>query len=105
MKRDSRIDPDRLREVLRYNPKTGRFVWLSPSNRRIRKGSVAGCVTRWGYLQIGLDCKNFFAHRLAWLFVHGDLPASGLVHRDGNKRNNALANLRPRALLTKVRRR
>ena len=42
-----------------------------------------------------VDGRNYKAHRLAWLWVHGTLSAHKEVdHRDRNPANNAISNLR-----------
>lgn len=57
-------------------------------------GRRVGCVVRDGYLKIHLDHQAVMGHRLAWLMVHGEWPKGQIDHIDGNKLNNAIANLR-----------
>lgn len=85
------IDQERLREILNYNPETGIFTWRS---RKGRKGARAGSVNNHGYVRIGLDGKQYQAHRLAWLYVHGWIPEF-LDHINCIRHDNRIANLRP----------
>lgn len=93
---------DRLRQVLDYNPESGVFVWRErPIKTREDKifasryaGRPAGCLDPKGYVYIRIDGTLFQAHRLAWLYVHGEWPAFEIDHRDVNPSNNAIANLR-----------
>jgi hypothetical protein len=84
---------ERLREVVSYDPETGLFTWIRASNRRVRVGSTAGSLSE-GYVEIGIDGHSYKAHRLAWLYVYGSWPVRDIDHLDGNRANNALANLR-----------
>jgi hypothetical protein len=90
---------ERLREVLDYNSDTGEFRWKPrPGKAQFNSrfaGKVAGCPDVHGYIQIMVDRRNYKAHRLAWLSVHGTLPDDKEVdHRDRNRANNAISNLR-----------
>lgn len=89
-----KITVERLREVLRYNPDTGEWMWLVAPNRRIRAGDVAGSVTAGGYRMISVDGHRDYAHRLAWLYMTGEWPVEDIDHRDMDHANNRWENLR-----------
>ena len=86
------LDSSRLKELLEYDEDTGVFVWLQ--TRRVKAGSVAGCADKNGYWRIWIDQREYLAHRLAWLYVHGEWPKDQIDHRDGNRSNNRICNLR-----------
>lgn len=101
------MTPEIARALLSYNPLTGRFIWLErvlrPGFERLDKGwntrfagrRVAERSHRHGHLQIGLFCKNYMAHRLAWMIHYGEIPASDLDHKNGDPKDNRIENLRP----------
>jgi hypothetical protein len=84
----------RLREVLRYNRKTGVFHWRVSPRRRTKVGDIAGGMDVWGYWIIGIDHKRYRRSRLAWLYVYGEWPRGELDHKDTIKHHDAIANLR-----------
>lgn len=90
---------DRLREVLTYNPQTGRFRWTGAPTRTGRDrsrqaGREAGVVAPNGYVKICIDGVKYQAHRLAWLYAHGSWPDAEVDHINGDPGDNRLANLR-----------
>lgn len=84
----------RLKQLLRYNKKTGIFCWLEVRHWKRPKNSIAGSVMKNGYVGIGIEGKKYYAHRLACLYVLGYWPPRQLDHRDGNRVNNIWTNLR-----------
>ena len=90
----SDLTADRLRELLHYDADTGVFRWAASRGRKHCGGDIAGSPCGKGYLQIRVDRRLYKAHRLAWLHVNGSWPTRQIDHIDGNKSNNAIANLR-----------
>ena len=89
------LTAQRLREVLDYNPETGKFTNKRTLGRSAA-GSIAGRLHATnGYIYIGIDRSRFFAHRLAWLHVYGEWPDGEIDHINRNKSDNRIENLRP----------
>jgi hypothetical protein len=87
------ITQEGLKELLDYNEESGVFLWKASSNGRVKVGDRAGSVTNRGYSRISIGGKRYLSHHLAFLFVHGFIPKE-IDHIDGNRSNNAIANLR-----------
>lgn len=75
-------------------PETGIFTWKIP-RFKCRPGDLAGSKSHLkGYIQVRLDYKRYYAHRLAWLYVHGVWPCGVIDHINGCADDNRIANLR-----------
>lgn len=81
------------REVLRYEPDTGLFRW-KVNRGKCKAGQVAGTKHSEGYVQINTCGRLLLAHRLAWFFVYGKLPDCLIDHRNGQRDDNRIDNLR-----------
>lgn len=89
------LSADRLREALFYDEESGAFTWrMPPKIPNVKVGDVAGSVRKDGRVQIRLDGRIYFAHRLAWLYVHGVWPTGMLDHRNNSNSCNRISNLR-----------
>lgn len=88
------ITQERLKELLDYNPESGEFRWKAHRKNALLVGSIAGSTHRTGYRQIKVDYVLYKAHRLAWMYVYGEMPELSIDHIDMDKANNAISNLR-----------
>lgn len=88
------LTQERLTEFLNYDCSTGVFTQKKRSSRRVKVGDVAGTTKHDGYVIIRVDGVRYRAHRLAWLFMTGELPILDIDHIDRNPSNNAFSNLR-----------
>ena len=84
----------KLKELLQYEPNSGEFHWLIDRGGSAKAGRLAGRTDHRGYRIITVYKKLYRAHRLAWLFVHGQFPNDCIDHIDRDTQNNAIANLR-----------
>jgi HNH endonuclease/AP2 domain len=88
------ITAEQLRSQLKYDPETGVFVRLVAIGSSVKVGDIAGATTYFGYRAISVFGRLYKSHRLAWLYVYGQWPIGRLDHWDGDRMNNAIANLR-----------
>lgn len=82
----------RLQELFDYDPSVGVFI-RRKSLSNVKAGDVAGTLKD-EYVQINVDGTIYKAHRLAWMYVYGVEPKSGIDHINGIRADNRLCNLR-----------
>jgi HNH endonuclease/AP2 domain len=88
------ISRELLKELLRYDPKTGLFYW-NCARPKIRVGQVAGTRKHHkGYVIIEILSQAYAAHRLAWFYMTGVWPTEHIDHVNKNKSDNRFDNLR-----------
>lgn len=82
-----------LRAVLHYDPDTGLFTW-SQKRPGVIVGAECGRLSIHGYREIGVGGKLHRAHRLAFLYMTGEMPNAVVDHINGVKHDNRWCNLR-----------
>jgi hypothetical protein len=87
------ITQDDVTELLNYDQDTGIFTWKK-KRRGVVKDRPLGTDNGFGYLRITVLGKSYYAHRLAWLYVHGSMPKDQIDHINGIKSDNRIVNLR-----------
>jgi hypothetical protein len=87
------VTQERLKELVSYNPLTGFLVW-NETRRTRKKSAVAGSLKPDGYRRIQIDKTRYYAHRLVWLWVYGEVPSCEIDHVNRERDDNRLCNLR-----------
>ena len=78
-----------------YDKETGVFTWKSPKQGR-KMGVAVGSKSPSGYLVITIGQKSYWAHRLAWIYCHGEIQENMVIdHINGVRNDNRIVNLRP----------
>jgi len=86
------LTQERLKELVNYNQETGDFTWLVRTSNRIKPGDIARCMSH-GYIRIGIDGKNYKAHRIAFIYMMGLMPLE-VDHINHKRDDNRWINLR-----------
>lgn len=81
------LTQEELKVLVTYNPDTGIFT-----NNRTNK--VIGYITGAGYVYLSIKNKSRLAHRLAWLYMTGELPKQQIDHINMVRTDNRFCNLR-----------
>ncbi|MEB2554088.1 HNH endonuclease [Burkholderia cenocepacia] len=89
-----KITLDRLHEMLDYSIVSGRFYWKIDRTGGVKAGDMAGSIDPRGYQCITLNGRQYFAHRLAWLWLTGEWPKKFVDHANGMRAANGWHNLR-----------
>ena len=84
---------EKLKQLLHYNPDNGSITWKTTRNGRVKIGQEAGTLHPSGYIYIRINNNGHAAHRVAWLYIHGNIPEY-IDHINHNRSDNKLANLR-----------
>lgn len=86
--------PQRLHEIIDYDPETGSFVWAM-SRVACRKGDPCGRINQFsGYHEIGADYGLYHAHMIAWAMMTGEWATTDIDHINRVRADNRWCNLR-----------
>jgi len=88
------LSADLARALLSYDEATGILRWKVHRGPRARAGGIAGSLTNKGYLSVMIGGRGYLCHRLAWLIANGSWPFHQIDHKDRDRSNNILSNLR-----------
>jgi HNH endonuclease len=87
-----KLDVAQVREILDYDPETGRFTW-KVNRPRVRSGDLAGYLDA-GRYKVRVGGRNYQASRLAFLWMTGEWPQGEVDHKNYNTLDNSWGNLR-----------
>lgn len=85
-----------IQSVLDYNSDTGEFKWKIRKQKTFcRNGKIAGTKGKKA-IQLFISNKSYYAHRLAYVYVHGDILTTEMQvdHINNNSFDNRIENLR-----------
>ncbi len=106
------IPVDMLRQLLRYEPETGKLFWLERPSEFFKPGNLGAehyaagwnakfagkealtAQARGGYRRGNIFGRPYKAHRIAWALYHGSWPDGEIDHINGTPSDNRILNLR-----------
>jgi len=99
--------PELLRQLLRYDPDTGKLYWKERTpdmfdkkdyykswNKQYADKEAFTAKTSSGYHNGSIKCKNYYAHRIIFSMVHGKKCLEEIDHINGDRSDNRIENLR-----------
>lgn len=88
------MDIERLKYLFSYNSNTGVFTRNVTITGSAKAGTTITSINKDGYLQVRVDGKMHLQHRLAWLYVMGEMPIGDIDHINHNRKDNRIQNIR-----------
>lgn len=105
------ITPELCRQLLRYEPETGKLFWRKRTAAMLLRHGIrdSGFIRQWhgrfagkealASLHDGYRVGRIFntmmrAHRVIWAIIHGEWPTDDIDHINGDRSDNRISNLR-----------
>lgn len=102
--------PEVLRQLLRYEPETGKLFWKERgiewfegavgyyqrrwNTRYAGKPALDSRANQFGHLGGTIFNRSVHTHRVIWAITHGEWPEGDIDHINGDPKDNRIANLR-----------
>lgn len=87
------ITQELVRKLFNYDPETGILTRRTSPAHNAQVGDIAGYLNNKGYLEVTINRKAYFNHRIIYLYHYGYLPKF-IIHNNRIKTHNTIDNLR-----------
>lgn len=91
----TRLSAATVRELLRYDQRTGDLTWRVNRSRTAKAGDDAGTLRKDGTIVVTIRNQQHLANRIVWLYVTGSWPPGRLTTYDKDPANLRWANILP----------
>lgn len=91
------LTAETARATWSYDPETGLLRWKISPAKHIKIGCIAGYCQKFKtttYVILRFKNKNYRAHRVIWMILHGVWPSEDVDHVNGVGVDNKIKNLR-----------
>jgi hypothetical protein len=88
------LTQEELKRQVLYDEETGVFTNKITRNPRALKGAIIGNDNGKGYLFMQLNKNKYYLHRLAYLYMTGEMPINEIDHINGVRHDNRWINIR-----------
>jgi len=93
-RRQSTLTAEIVRSLLIYDHDTGNLIWKVNRHGTAKAGMVASRKGWGGYNHVKIFGLTYYASSVVWLHQHGAWPSNQIDHRNTNRSDDRLANLR-----------
>lgn len=86
---------ERVLELFDYDAENGWLIRKKDQYERIVNRPCGNKSASCGYGMVWIDRKKYLTHRVIWLWHYGTWPEHDIDHKNQNKMDNRIENLRP----------